>query len=332
MNSGNLIFNICMSKVHCALPGDAKLKVNAGPTVAPEYAPKDLGQTEPLLCADREPKHPGQRRPSQILAPQACRAWWEWTRALGETSWGLWTLSRPLEVSPPPREGPGSATANRRLDTDRPSSPDVRRAPGDSGNRERQQPLVPVPGGDPEPPPPALFLALTERKDTGSWAFRSSQAELAAAAHSQSQSHLQPSSHMLTPWGEPRQLWGRPYSNPRPPLWAGGQSQRPLMSPGRSQCLRYLIQPFLSITQTHGMVLSALSTVKLREGVLRAAGEDHQEGFLEEGTTTGTWRLVGFGSRQNHRGGQGGGLVRGLKDGQGDRVTGEGPAVGQPGG
>ena len=104
------------------------------------------------------------------------------------------------------------------------------------------------------------------------------------------------------------------------------------MSPGRSQCLCYLIQPFLSITQTHGMVLSALSTVRLREGVLRAAGEDHQEGFLEEGTTTGTWRLVGFGSRQNHREGQGGGVARGLKDGQGDRVTGEGPAVGQPGG
>lgn len=31
MNSGNLIFNICMSKVHCALPRDFKLKVNTGP-------------------------------------------------------------------------------------------------------------------------------------------------------------------------------------------------------------------------------------------------------------------------------------------------------------
>ena len=49
------------------MSGDSKLKVNAGPTAAPEHAPKDLGQTEPLLCADREPKHLGQRRPKPDL-------------------------------------------------------------------------------------------------------------------------------------------------------------------------------------------------------------------------------------------------------------------------
>lgn len=37
MNSGNLIFNICMSEAHCALPGDFKLKVNMGPV--PERPP-----------------------------------------------------------------------------------------------------------------------------------------------------------------------------------------------------------------------------------------------------------------------------------------------------
>lgn len=290
--------------------------------------PRTWARQNPYCVQTESPSTQAKEDPGQILAPQACRAWWEWTRAPGEASWGLWILRRPLEVSPPPREGPGSATANRRLDTDRPPSPDVRRAPADSGNVKRQQPLIPVPGGDPKPPRCAVFLALTVRKDMGSWAFRPSQAELAAAARSQSQSHLQPSSHPLPPWGEPRQLGGRPPSNPRQPLWARTQSQRPLMSPRRSQCRRYLIQPFLSVTQTHGLVLSALSAVRLREGLLRAAGGDHQEGFLEEGTTTGTWRLVGFGSRQNHRGGQGGGVVRGLKDGQGDRVTGEGPVVG----
>lgn len=163
MNSGNLIFNICMSKVHCALPGDSKLKVNAGPTAAPQHAPKGLGQTEALLCADREPRHSGQRRPRPGLGTAGLRAQWGWARALGEASWGLWTLRRPLEVSPPSRESPGSAMADRRLDTNSPPPPDVRRAPGDSGNRERQQPPGPVPGGDTEPPPPAVVLALTLR-------------------------------------------------------------------------------------------------------------------------------------------------------------------------
>ena len=50
MNSGNLIFNICMSKVHCALPRDSKLKVNAGPEPVPDRAP-GVGAAQPLLCA-----------------------------------------------------------------------------------------------------------------------------------------------------------------------------------------------------------------------------------------------------------------------------------------
>lgn len=133
--------------------------------------PRTWARQNPYCVQTGSPSTWAKEDPSQILAPQACRAWWEWTRALGEASWGLWTLRSPLEVSPPPREGPGSATENQRLDTDRPPSPDVRRAPGDSGNRERQQPLVPVPGGDPEPPPLTVFLALTARKDMGSWAF-----------------------------------------------------------------------------------------------------------------------------------------------------------------
>lgn len=136
-----------MSKVHCALPGDSKLKVNAGPTAAPEHAPKDLGQTEPLLCADREPKHLGQRRPRPDLGTIGLQGMVGVDMALGKASWGLWTLRRPLERAQgqPRRICVWTPTDLLPLMSTGP--------PGDSGNLERQQPLVPVPGGDPEPRP-----------------------------------------------------------------------------------------------------------------------------------------------------------------------------------
>ena len=70
MNLGNLIFNICMSKVHCVLPGDLELKVNTGPTPVPEHPPEGWGYTEPLLCADgnpNDPRAPGWKKTQALL-------------------------------------------------------------------------------------------------------------------------------------------------------------------------------------------------------------------------------------------------------------------------
>lgn len=65
MNSGNLIFNICMSKVHCALPGDFKLKVNMGPTPVPECPPEGRGPAKaPTVCPVCRRKRP-HRLPGQ---------------------------------------------------------------------------------------------------------------------------------------------------------------------------------------------------------------------------------------------------------------------------
>lgn len=49
MNSGNLIFNICMSKAHCALPRDFKLKVNVGPTPAQKVPPRAEATPNPTV-------------------------------------------------------------------------------------------------------------------------------------------------------------------------------------------------------------------------------------------------------------------------------------------
>lgn len=49
MNSGNLIFNICMSKAHCALPRDFKLKVNVGPTPAQKEPPRAEATPNPTV-------------------------------------------------------------------------------------------------------------------------------------------------------------------------------------------------------------------------------------------------------------------------------------------
>lgn len=106
------------------------------------------------------------------------------------------------------------------------------------------------------------------------------------------------------------------------------------MLPVRSQSLGDLIQPFLSITQTRGSFLSALSAVRLRER--RCSGWHWRPpGGLPGGG--GDSRALGgrwdFGNRQNHSGGREGVKgMKGPKDGQGDRVTGECPVVGQLGG
>lgn len=102
--------------------------------------PRTWARQNPYCVQTGIPSTRAKEDPGQILAPQACRARWEWTRALGEASWGLWTLRRPLEVSPPSGEGPGSATVDQRLDTGSPPPPDVRRGPWDSGRREATAP------------------------------------------------------------------------------------------------------------------------------------------------------------------------------------------------
>lgn len=63
MNSGNLIFNICMSEAHCAVPGDFKLKVNTGPVPG---RPPGLRLHGPSCATlQRGPKRPQ----AQTLAP-----------------------------------------------------------------------------------------------------------------------------------------------------------------------------------------------------------------------------------------------------------------------
>lgn len=173
--------------------------------------------------------------PSQILAPQACRARWEWTRAPGKASWRLWTLRRPLELSPPSREGPGSDMVDRRLDTDSPPPPDVRRAPGDSGNRERQQPPGPVPDGDTEPPPPTVVLALTLRtREAGHFVLpRMNWQQLPAVSH---RATCSPAPTGLLPGGTLGSSGGAPAPTPAHPSGPGPKAGSSPLWPEVSGC------------------------------------------------------------------------------------------------
>ena len=173
--------------------------------------------------------------PGQILAPQACRARWEWTRAPGKASWRLWTLRRPLELSPPSREGPGSDMVDRRLDTDSPPPPDVRRAPGDSGNRERQQPPGPVPDGDTEPPPPTVVLALTLRtREAGHFVLpRMNWQQLPAVSH---RATCSPAPTGLLPGGTLGSSGGAPAPTPAHPSRPGPKAGSSPLWPEVSGC------------------------------------------------------------------------------------------------
>lgn len=119
MNSGNLIFNICMSKVHCVLPGDFKLKVNTGPAPVPERAPDGRGPREaPTVRTVRS-----QNRPRGPTGRSQCRA--AWNRAYAQEAHGGqppplpersgWSHTR-LQVPPAQAHG-GHSGARRSSDT-----------------------------------------------------------------------------------------------------------------------------------------------------------------------------------------------------------------------
>lgn len=151
--------------------------------------------------------------------------------------------------------------------------------------------------------------------------------QLPAVSH---RGHLQPSPTGCCPGGA-RQLWGGPAPNPCPPLWRArtpqgwellllAQSQRPLVSLGRSQCLSVLwIQPFQHHSDIR-KVLSALSTVRLRGF---ASGQQQEPPGGLPGGGGSSRDLEAGGSRQITDQGRVGDAVRELKDGQGARVTGE---------
>lgn len=292
MNSGNLIFNICMSKVHCVLLGDLELKVNTGPTPVPEHLPEGWGHTEPPLCADENPndlRAPGLKE-TQALPLQGGGGSGHGHRARHAGGSGP-RVERPCQAHAaaqvPRAQGPATHRSGVCGNAVTPSCP-----PGPQGTLVLVETLSTA----------ATFLDFTMRRGRCTfspfltrWGAPPLQAELPTAARGQS---TEPSagSPSPAPAHSPgrgsQELWGGTVPTPaskglgpgaagtsqtlctpppsEPGLEAGSppalpRPQGPVMLPVRSGSLGDLIQPFLSITQTRGSFLSALSAVRLRE-------------------------------------------------------------------